>query len=155
MKMVVFWNIVPCSVVETDCNFRDTLLPQSSWRRVMMEGGCTMKRRSVFYETARRNVPENSHLYTRRRQNVKWRFVFSLLGEYELTYSLQSSAEFLKNTLREASCEHYVLCLGSVMGSPRMEGKDVLSIFPRVLLTKHQRSIYVQGWHQKLNKGYI
>jgi hypothetical protein len=54
MKMVVFWVIVPCSVVEVFRRFRGACL-------LHHQGECTET--SVnFYQTARRYNPEDSHL---------------------------------------------------------------------------------------------
>jgi hypothetical protein len=43
--MAVFWDVAPCSLVGTDRRFRGV--------------------------TARRNIPEDSHLHTYRRENLK------------------------------------------------------------------------------------
>jgi hypothetical protein len=37
----------------------------------MMEAASTSERSVEFYETARRNIPEDSYLHTRRRENLK------------------------------------------------------------------------------------
>jgi hypothetical protein len=37
----------------------------------MMEAASTSERSVNFYQTTRRNNPEDSHLYTRRRENLK------------------------------------------------------------------------------------
>jgi hypothetical protein len=39
--------------------------------RVMVEAVCTSETSVNFYQTTRRNIPEDSHLYTRRRENLK------------------------------------------------------------------------------------
>jgi hypothetical protein len=38
---------------------------------LMMEAGSTSETRVNFYRTTRRNNPEDSHLHTRRRENLK------------------------------------------------------------------------------------
>jgi hypothetical protein len=38
----------------------------------MMEAANTSETSVNFYETARRNIPEDSHLKTRRRENLKF-----------------------------------------------------------------------------------
>jgi hypothetical protein len=37
----------------------------------MMEAGSTSETPVNFYQTTRRNIPEGSHLHTRRRENLK------------------------------------------------------------------------------------
>jgi hypothetical protein len=44
------------------------------------DGGVSTSETSVsFYDTTRRNIPENSHLHSRRRKNLKSRFIRILL----------------------------------------------------------------------------
>jgi hypothetical protein len=38
---------------------------------LMMEAAITSETWVNFYQTARRNIPEDSHLHTRRRENLK------------------------------------------------------------------------------------
>jgi hypothetical protein len=38
---------------------------------LMMEAASTSETSVNFYETTRRNIPEDSHLHTRRRKNLK------------------------------------------------------------------------------------
>jgi hypothetical protein len=47
MKMTVLWDKAPCSLVEVH--------------------QCSI----CFYQTARRCIPEDCHLHTRRRENLK------------------------------------------------------------------------------------
>jgi hypothetical protein len=59
MKMTVFWDVTPCSLV---------------WRWVfalMMEIVSTSETSLNFYQTTRRNIPKDGHLHTRRRENLK------------------------------------------------------------------------------------
>jgi hypothetical protein len=56
MKMAVCWVVVPRSLVEID---------------LMMEATSTSETSVNFYETTRRYNPEDSHLHTRRRENLK------------------------------------------------------------------------------------
>jgi hypothetical protein len=58
MKMAVFWDVAPGCLVEV----RD---------RLMMETVGTSETSVNFYQTTRRNIPEDSHLHTRRRENLK------------------------------------------------------------------------------------
>jgi hypothetical protein len=62
--MVDFWDVAPCSLVEIYRRFRgafslhyqDDDLPETSVN---------------FYDTTLRNIPGDSHLHTRRRENLK------------------------------------------------------------------------------------
>jgi hypothetical protein len=69
MKMAVFWDVASCSLVEID---RSTIIA------LMMEAVSTSETSATFYQTARRNIPEDSHLnlasYSRE--------CFSVIGYY-------------------------------------------------------------------------
>jgi hypothetical protein len=58
MKMAVFWIIAPCSLVEVYHR-------QGDDGRLMMEAASTSEMSVNFYQTARRNNPEDSHLHQR------------------------------------------------------------------------------------------
>jgi hypothetical protein len=58
--MAAFWVVVPCSLVEV---YQGIAL--------MMEVACTSETLVNFYQTTRRYNPEDSHLRTRRRENLK------------------------------------------------------------------------------------
>jgi hypothetical protein len=60
MKMAVFWVIAPCNLVEV-------LIA------LMMEAVSISETSANFYQTTRRNNPEDSHLDSRRRENLKSR----------------------------------------------------------------------------------
>jgi hypothetical protein len=61
MKMTVFWVVAPCSLVEINRRFRDA----------MMMVAVSISETSVnFYETIRRNIPEDSHLQKEHRLRV-------------------------------------------------------------------------------------
>jgi hypothetical protein len=65
-KIAVFWAVAPCSLVEA--------LAASINRAVialMMEAARTSEKLVNFYQTTRRYTPEDSHLHTRRRENLK------------------------------------------------------------------------------------
>jgi hypothetical protein len=53
--MTVFWDVASCSLVEVYRRFRGTCCLQHQGDQ------------KNFYQTARRNIPEDSYLYTRRR----------------------------------------------------------------------------------------
>jgi hypothetical protein len=67
MKMTVFWDVAPCSLVEVYRRFRcaHCLHHQGD------ETTRTSKMSVNFYQTARHNIPEDVHLHTRHRQNLK------------------------------------------------------------------------------------
>jgi hypothetical protein len=50
MEMAVFWVVAP----------------------LIMEAVSTPETSENFYQTTRRNIPEDSHLHTRRRENLKF-----------------------------------------------------------------------------------
>jgi hypothetical protein len=67
--MTAFWDTAPCSLVETDRRFRSAycLLHQGDstphlWKAISL------------YQTARRSIPDDNHLHTRLRQNLKSHF---------------------------------------------------------------------------------
>jgi hypothetical protein len=57
MTMAVFWVVAPCSLVELIA--------------LMMEAASTSEMLANVYQTTQRNNPEDSHLHTRRRENLK------------------------------------------------------------------------------------
>jgi hypothetical protein len=58
MKMTAFWDVAPCSILELDRRFRCAycLYHQGDRRE------STSDTSANFYETTRRNIPEDSHL---------------------------------------------------------------------------------------------
>jgi hypothetical protein len=66
LKMTVFGDVTPFSLVETD-----------RWTQIV--GAVSTSEPSVsFYQTTRRNVLEDSHLHTHSRENLKSHFVLSI-----------------------------------------------------------------------------
>jgi hypothetical protein len=61
VKMIVFWDIAPCSLVQVDRRFRGAycLHPQGDETSV------------YFNKTTRRCIPEGYHLHIRRLENPK------------------------------------------------------------------------------------
>jgi hypothetical protein len=57
--MVVFWDVAPCSLAETDRHFRGAYYLIA----LMMEAVSTSEMLVSFYQTTWRNIPEDSHLY--------------------------------------------------------------------------------------------
>jgi hypothetical protein len=70
--MTVFWDVAPCSQVEIGRRFRGSYCLIS----LMMEAVNTSETKVNFYETTRRNIPVDSHLHTRRRENLTFTKVF-------------------------------------------------------------------------------
>jgi hypothetical protein len=60
MKMAVFWNVAPCSLLGIDRRFRGA----NCFHHQGVDGGITSSEISVnFYQTARRNIPQHRHLH--------------------------------------------------------------------------------------------
>jgi threonine/homoserine efflux transporter RhtA len=53
MKIIVFWDVTPCSLLESDRRFRFALI---------MYGVNMSEMLMNFYETAERYIPEECHL---------------------------------------------------------------------------------------------
>jgi hypothetical protein len=69
-KMAVFWVVVPCSLVEVYQRFRGPCC-LSHQGDLMMEASRTPETLVNFYQTTRQYNPEDSHLRTHRRENLK------------------------------------------------------------------------------------
>jgi hypothetical protein len=69
LKMTVFWDVAVCSLVEVKQHFRG--VTASIIRALLREAVKTSKTSVNFYQTTRRNIPEDSHLHTRRREKLK------------------------------------------------------------------------------------
>jgi hypothetical protein len=83
--MTIFWDIAPCSLVETNWRFRGTYCLHH--QNVEMMEAISISEKSVnFYQTMRCNIQENSHLHTRRRENL----IFHL--DFIIYYSIFSSS---------------------------------------------------------------
>jgi hypothetical protein len=77
MNMAVFWDVVPCSLIDID----------------LMIEAVSFSETSVFiYQTTRCNIPQDSHLHTRHRKNLKIsRCKITLILLYEEFYSYVSA----------------------------------------------------------------
>jgi hypothetical protein len=60
MKMIVSWDVSPCSLVEIDRRYC-----------LMMEAVSTSETSVSFYLTTRRNIQEDNHLHTRHHENLQ------------------------------------------------------------------------------------
>jgi hypothetical protein len=61
--MAVFWDGAPCSLVDIKRRFRGAYASNIRVR--------SSEIKVIIYQTARRNIPVDSHLHTRRRENLK------------------------------------------------------------------------------------
>jgi hypothetical protein len=57
MKMTVFWDVAPCSLVKVFLRFIDACC-------LIIKAASTSETSVNFYQTTRRNTPENTHLHT-------------------------------------------------------------------------------------------
>jgi hypothetical protein len=64
--MTVFFDVAPCSLVEVYRRFNGACCLQQ-----MMEAAGTSDTSVNYYQATRRKIPEDSHLHSRRRQNLK------------------------------------------------------------------------------------
>jgi hypothetical protein len=68
MKIAVFWIAAPYSLVEV---YSEVLAASIIIIALMTETAGTSETLVNFYQTTRRYNPEDSHLHTYRRQNLK------------------------------------------------------------------------------------
>jgi hypothetical protein len=74
LKMNVFWDVAPCSLVEIDWRFRDAY-------RLHRQGVNTSETSVGLCETTRRNIPEDGHIHIRHRENLQSHIVDIVVGE--------------------------------------------------------------------------
>jgi hypothetical protein len=67
VKMAVFSDVAPRSLVDINRHFR---------------GAYCLHHHGDIYQTTRRNSPEDSHLHTHRRENLKFQLVLVLFHQY-------------------------------------------------------------------------
>jgi hypothetical protein len=63
LKMTVFWDVAPCSLVEIEQRFRGTYCLSLHAIVLVMEAVSTSETSVSFYHTTRRNIPEDGHLH--------------------------------------------------------------------------------------------
>jgi hypothetical protein len=75
MNMTVFWDAAPCNLVDIDVS---ELYTASIIRTItlMIEAIKTSETYDNFYETISRNITEDSHLRARRRENLKFHYLY-------------------------------------------------------------------------------
>jgi hypothetical protein len=64
LKSTLCWDVTPCSLVKIDRRFINI--------NALMETISVTKTSVSIYMATRRNFTEDSHLYTRRRENLKF-----------------------------------------------------------------------------------
>jgi hypothetical protein len=62
MKITVFWDVAPCSLVEVYRYFRGACCLHHQGA-LIMEAAIKSEKSVNFYQTAWRNIPEDSHLH--------------------------------------------------------------------------------------------
>jgi hypothetical protein len=69
--MVAFWVVAPCSLVEVHQRFKDVFIIRADDETAGTSGTSV-----YFYQTTLHHNPEDSHLTTRRRENLKFYLFF-------------------------------------------------------------------------------
>jgi hypothetical protein len=64
VKMTVFWDVAPCSLIKVYRRFKCACC-------LHHQGDSLSETPANFYRTSRRNIPEDSHFHTRRRENLE------------------------------------------------------------------------------------
>jgi hypothetical protein len=88
--MAVFWVVAPCSLVDVSEDLAASIIRAIA---LMMEAARTSETLVIFYQTTRRYKPEDSHLRTHRRENLKsyktcaYLGIFLMLLQMSLFYS--------------------------------------------------------------------
>jgi uncharacterized protein (DUF305 family) len=70
LKITIFWDAAPCSLVKIDLRFRGAYCHHHQGA-LMMEAVSTSEMSDNSYEATQRNIPEDSHYHTRRCENLK------------------------------------------------------------------------------------
>jgi hypothetical protein len=70
--MAVFWDVAPCIMADIHRSSEDlTAIIRALTHLLMMKAVNSSETLVNFYQTTRCNIPEDSHLHTRRRENMK------------------------------------------------------------------------------------
>jgi hypothetical protein len=98
-RMLFFGVLAPCRLVGRCHRFGKTYCLHLQCRRLefvslLMEAASTCETSVVLYRTALRNIPQDSHLHTRRRENLKSHRVSNL-----------SSKQSIRCLLKVPGCE--------------------------------------------------
>jgi hypothetical protein len=102
--MTVFWDVVPCSLVEIDVS--EVLTASIITIALMMEAVSTPETLVNFYHTTQHNMPEDNHLH------------YNILMELPLvdkvvTGSANKLAAFVSVSCQEQTVQFYLLYLFS------------------------------------------
>jgi hypothetical protein len=62
--MTIFWDVAPCSLVEVYRYLRGLIA-------LIIKALSASETTANLYQTTRLNIPEDSHLHTRRRENLR------------------------------------------------------------------------------------
>jgi hypothetical protein len=93
--MVFFWVKAPCNLVEVYHRFRgpcclhhqgDEQAARGLLIALMMEAAGTSETLVNFYRTTRRYNPEDSHLRTHRRENLKSYYIQVINGSLKIIF---------------------------------------------------------------------
>jgi hypothetical protein len=66
MKMAFFWDAAPCSLVKVHQRFRGVAVSTIA----LIQATSTSETFVNFYQTTRRNIPENSYVPIYRREDL-------------------------------------------------------------------------------------
>jgi hypothetical protein len=125
MKMAVFWVVAPCSLVEVYQRFRGTF-----W--LHHQGAASTSEMSVnFYQTTRRNNPEDRHLHTCRREILKshpdepsshgYTYFFKLCFNIDLSFMTRSP-------MRSLLCMNYTTLPCALHAPPISSSPDLIIV---------------------------
>jgi hypothetical protein len=93
--MVVFWVVAPCSLVEVYQRFGGPCC-------LHHQGDESPETLVDFYQTARHDNPEDNHLRTHRRENLK----FYLYGSWRWKSTLKLTIGFNCSVMKLNSTQH-------------------------------------------------
>jgi hypothetical protein len=112
MKIAVFWVVAPCSLVEV--NNVSEVLAASIIRAIALMTSETLVN---FYQTTQCYNPEDSHLRTHRRENLKSYLFFMFLIEwnfYKILYITRYGSMYIYIYMCVCVC----VCVCSCVSSP-------------------------------------
>jgi hypothetical protein len=72
--MTLLWDVAPCSLEEIDGRFRGACTLRLEGV-LMMDAESASETSANFYKTTLRKIPNEGHLHTRRRENLKYHFI--------------------------------------------------------------------------------
>jgi hypothetical protein len=76
-KMAVFWIVSPSSLTDVYRRSRGACCPIFSNIDLIMDAVTTSETSAIFYHIIRRKNAEDSHLYSRSRENLKYHHVIN------------------------------------------------------------------------------